>query len=36
MAALADGSTQFFEESVDLSVWRALGSMRQGEPVSYR
>ena len=34
MAALADGSTHYFKESVDLSAWRALGSMRQGEPVS--
>ncbi len=36
MAALADGSTQYFRESVELTVWRALGSMQQGEPVTCR
>ncbi|MHB0957039.1 MAG: DUF1559 domain-containing protein [Pirellulaceae bacterium] len=29
--ALADGSTHFFQDAVDLAVWRALGSMQGGE-----
>ncbi|MHB8971513.1 MAG: DUF1559 family PulG-like putative transporter [Pirellulaceae bacterium] len=29
--ACADGSTRFFEGTVDLTIWQALGSMRQWE-----
>jgi type II secretory pathway pseudopilin PulG len=29
--ALADGSTHFFQNSLDLAIWQALGSMRQRE-----
>jgi hypothetical protein len=32
--ARADGSTHFFQDSIDIAVWRALGSMRQHDPVS--
>ena len=31
VGALADGSARFFEQSIDLQVWRALGSMGQNE-----
>jgi prepilin-type N-terminal cleavage/methylation domain-containing protein len=30
----ADGSTHFFQDTIDIAVWRALGSMRQHDPVS--
>ena len=30
----ADGSTHFFQDTIDIVVWRALGSMRQHEAVT--
>jgi len=33
-ASLADGSTQFYSNNIDLAVWRALGSRDGGESVS--
>jgi prepilin-type N-terminal cleavage/methylation domain-containing protein len=35
VGALADGSVRFFAESLDLDVWRALGSMQGNEPVTF-
>jgi prepilin-type processing-associated H-X9-DG protein len=32
-ASLADGSTQFYSNNIDLTVWRALGSRDGGEAV---
>jgi hypothetical protein len=31
--SLCDGSTQFISESIDINVWRALGSRDGGEVV---
>ncbi len=36
VAALADGSTDFVSESIDLAVWRTMGSMRRGELTVWR
>jgi hypothetical protein len=30
----ADGSTHFYQDTIDVAVWRALGSMRQHDPTS--
>jgi prepilin-type processing-associated H-X9-DG protein len=32
-AAMSDGSVRFFRNSIDLTTWRALGSMAGGEVV---
>ncbi|MDR3234849.1 MAG: DUF1559 domain-containing protein [Planctomycetaceae bacterium] len=33
--AFGDGSVQFFTNSIDVNVWRALGSIDGGENVSH-
>jgi prepilin-type N-terminal cleavage/methylation domain-containing protein/prepilin-type processing-associated H-X9-DG protein len=33
-AALADGSVRFFTNTIDLAIWRAMGTRNNGEPVT--